>query len=273
MKLAVLLCSWLLPLVALAQRPVATGPPLTYHVSLTKAPLYHSLADTLRQPSVWLPSQAEALVVGRYSDRWVVVKHEGFLYFLPVQKLSDYDPEDANPLPLDPQTQRITYQGVVEVPGVSQADLYTRATAWLAQTYAPADAPADALVTGQPSAGQLVVQGAWRAAGRTTYQGVLRSSYAGVVRHTLTIYVKDGRYKYILTNLAHDAAGTPNLQSGGPLEQSKASLYGYVGLGSQKPWADLKQAATRDARHLADSLQAAMTQQPVLKTAKKPSDF
>ncbi|MGI4743081.1 MAG: DUF4468 domain-containing protein [Janthinobacterium lividum] len=269
MKTAILLCSGLLPLAALAQRPVATEPPLTYHVGLTKAPLYHSLADTLRRPSFLLPSQAEALVVGRYSARWVVVRREGFLYFLPVQKLSDYDPEDANPLPIDSQTQLITYQGVVEVPGISQADLYARANAWIAQTYTPADA----LVEGQPAAGQLVVKGARRAAGYTTYQGVLRSSYAGVVRHTLTIYVKDGRYKYILTNLTHDAAGTPNMQSGGPLEQPKASLHGYAGLGSQKPWADLKLEATRDARHLANSLQAAMTQRPVQKAAKKPSDF
>lgn len=269
MKPAVLLCSWL-PLAALAQRPVATMPPLTYHVGLSKAPLYHHLADTLSRPSRYLASQAEALVVSEFSARWVVVKHEGFLYFAPVQKLSDYDPQDAAPLPIDPQTQLITYQGVVEVPGVSQAALYARATAWQARTYSPADAR----VEGQGSAtSQLVIKGAWRAAGRSTYDGVLRSTYAGVVRHTLTIYVKDGRYKYMLTNLTHDAAGTPNLRSGGPLEQPKASLYGYAGLGSQKPWADLKQDAARDARQLADSLQAAMTQRPVQKTAKKPSDF
>lgn len=270
MKPAVLLCSWLLPLAALAQRPVATGPPLTYHVGLTKAPLYRSLSDTLGRPSFLLPSQAEALVVGRYSARWVVVRREGFLYFLPGQKLSDYDPEDASPLPIDPQTQLITYQGVVEVPGVSQADLYARASAWLAQTYGPADATVESQ---GPAAGQLVVKGTRRAAVRNTYDGVLRSTYAGVVRHTLTIYVKEGRYKYMLTNLTHDAAGTPNLRSGGPLEQPKASLYGYAGLGSQKPWADLKQDATRDARQLADSLQAAMTQRPMQKAAKKPSDF
>jgi hypothetical protein len=101
---------------------------------------------------------------------------------------------------------------------------------------------------------------------------VLRSSYAGVVRHTLTIYVKDGRYKYILSNLAHNAKGTPDLKSGGALEKDNASLYGYAGLGSHKPWADLKVAATRDVRHLLAGLEEAMTLQKP-RVAKKASDF
>jgi hypothetical protein len=102
---------------------------------------------------------------------------------------------------------------------------------------------------------------------------VLRPSYAGVVRHTLTVYVKDGRYKYIFTDLSHDAMGTRNMQSGGPLEQPKANLFGYVGLGSQKPWLDMKHDATRDVRNLATSLQEAMTLQKVKKAGKDARDF
>ncbi len=259
-----------LPLVGTAQQLAATTPPLTYHVGLTKAPLYRSAADTAGKPSRYLFSQAEALVVGRFSSRWVVVRHEGFLYLTPAAKLSDYDAADAEKLPIDAHTQLITYEGVVPVPGISQADLYARAAAWVAKAYPTADAapkrPED------PAAGQLVVQGQRPAVVYNMYAGVLRSSYAGVVRHTLTIYVKDGRYKYILSNLTHDALATPNLKSGGALEQDHASLFGYGGLGSHKPWADLKVAATRDVRHLLADLEAAMTlQQP--KVVRKASDF
>ncbi len=133
MKAALFCCALGLPLLAPAQRLVATLPPITYHVGLTKAPLYSGL-DTLRQPSLLLPSQSEVVVVGRFSPRWVVVKREGFMYVTPVSKLSDYDAGDAAPLPIDADTQLITYQGVVPVAGVSQADLYARAAAWAART-------------------------------------------------------------------------------------------------------------------------------------------
>jgi hypothetical protein len=257
MKAAFFAGALLLPLAATAQRLVATLPPMTYHVGLAKAPLYSS-ADTLRRPSLLLPSQSEVVVVGRFSPRWVVVKREGFLYLTPISKLSDYDAADVTPLPIDAQTQRITYQDVVPVPGVSQADLYDRAAAWAARTY-----PVPGQLASHPEAGELVVQGQRIVTLRTTYAEVLRGSYAGVVHHKLTIYVKDGRYKYILTDLTHDASGVPNLRSGGALEQDHASLFGYAGLGSRKPWEELKVEATRDVRHLVADLQAAMTLQPV----------
>ena len=257
MKAALFVGVLVLPLAASAQRLVATLPPITYHVGLTKAPLYSS-ADTLRQPNFLVPSQSEVVVVGRFSPRWVVVKREGFLYITPINKLSDYDAGDAAPLPIDAQTKHITYQEVVQVPGVSQADLYARAAAWVAHTYNTADQ-----VTQHPETGELAIEGRRTVTLRTTYANVLRGSYAGVVHHTLTIYVKDGRYKYVLTDLAHDASGVPNLRSGGPLELDHASLFGYAGLGSQKPWEEIKVEANRDARNLMAELQAAMTLQPI----------
>jgi len=265
-----------LPLAASAQRLVATSPPITYHVGLNKAPLY-SNADTLRRPSLLLPSQSAVVVVGQFSPRLVIVKHEGFLYLTPISKLSDYDPADAAPLPVDSENQRITYQGVVQVPGVSQADLYTRAAAWVAHAYSP-----PTQVKPQPDAGELTVKGQRIITLYTTYADVMRRSYAGVVHHTLTIYVKDGRYKYVLTDLTHDATGVPSLRSGGALEQEHASLFGYVGIGSRQSWEELKVEATRDVRHLMADLQAAMTLQPVQplapavpvrKAPKAASDF
>ncbi|WP_223649964.1 DUF4468 domain-containing protein [Hymenobacter psoromatis] len=274
MKLCLLL--GVLPLAAVAQTPALISPPLTYHVGPQRAPLYRSYADTARRTSLYLPSQAEADVVQQLSPRWVVIKREGFLYTMPTAALTDYDPADADPLPLDPQTQRITYEGVVPVPGVEEADLYARAAAWVAKTYTPADT-----IARQPAQGELLVHGARPAVVYRDFQGVPRPVYAGAVRHTLTIYVKDGRYKYQLTNLMHTAGGTLNMKAGGPLEQEKANLFGYAGLGSQKPWTDLKIAATRDARHLMADLQVSMTGQKVVapekkklvKPVKDPHDF
>jgi len=268
MKAAFLCCAFALPVASMAQKLREAYPPITYHVGLTKAPLFLS-ADTLHRPSRYLPSQAEVAVVGPFSPGWVVAKNNGFLYLTPIAKLVDYDPLDATPPPLDARTQRITYEGVVPVPGASQAVLYERARAWVTQTYNLQNAE---ITTQDPATGQLVLRGTRLVNLRNTYNGVLRSSYAGVVHHTLSIYVKDGRYKYVLTDLTHDAGSTPNLHSGGPLEQDRANLFGYLGLGSYKPWTDLKVEATRDVRHLLDGLQTALTLQKPQGT-KDPRDF
>ncbi|MGI4760513.1 MAG: DUF4468 domain-containing protein [Janthinobacterium lividum] len=55
------------------------------------------------------------------------------------EHLIAYNPSDTKPLPRDAQTGRITYEGVVEVNGVSKADLFTRANAWVARTYRSAN--------------------------------------------------------------------------------------------------------------------------------------
>ncbi|WP_140466470.1 DUF4468 domain-containing protein [Hymenobacter nivis] len=255
MKAASLFCLLGLPLAAAAQKLPAHDPPVTYYIGVAQAPLYRSAADTAGRPAKYLPSQTAAVVVGRLSPRWVVVELGGFRYLTPADKLTDYDPADADALPVDPRTHRIAYEGVVRVPGATQAELLARATAWVAQAYPLANAVVDP----GPAAGQLVIKGTQIATFRTAYAGVARGSYAGVVQHTLTLYTKDGAYKYVLTDLVHDAAGTPNLRSGGPLEQEKASLFGYAGLGSRASWDELKTTATRDVRRLLATLQTAMT--------------
>lgn len=273
--------SWLLaalPLAAAAQRPVATHPAIDYVVGLHRAPLFHTLPDTLRAPGRYLSSQATASVVGQYSPRWVAVRLDGFLYFTPANLLLDYDPADATPPPLDATTQRITYSAVVPAPGASQAELYARARAWIATAYPQQNAR---LTREDPASGQLQLQGTQLVQLRTVYEGIPRGTYAGVVHHSLSIYVKDGRFKYIFSDFVHDAQNSPNLRSGGALEQERAHLFGYAGLGSQKPWQDLKAQALRDARRLAASLQAALAPQSApassqpapAKPRPDPSDF
>lgn len=269
MRAAFILCASILPFAATAQKLQATAPPTTYHVGSEKAPLYRNAADTVAGKSGFnLSPGADAVVVGVYSPRWVIVKREGFLYLTSTSKLSDYNSAsfaagraaDAAGLPVDPQTHLITYQGVVEVPGVSKADLYTRANAWVANTYRSANA---VIQMQDKEAGQLIVKGLTR----VTVRSLGMNADAGVVRHTLTIYVKDGRYKYVLTGLTHDGTGTPNIFSAGPLEQEIGKLYSMGN--SKKQWDEIKRQANQDAYRLVADLQAAMS----LKGAKDPSDF
>jgi len=258
-----------LPVAALAQQPAATHPPVTYRVGLVRAPLFRRLADTLRPADLFVPSQSAVSVVGELSPRWVVAEREGFRYYSPAAALVGYDPADADLPPLSATTHRITYEGVVQVPGASQAELFARARQWVAQAYDQQNAE---LERQDEASGQLQLRGARLVQVYQDYQGVPRANYAGVVRHALTIYVKDGRYKYILTDFVHDAQRAPNLRSGGALEQKRASLFGYGGLGSYQAWTELKTDALRDARHLVAGLEAAMTLQKP-KASRSASDF
>jgi|GEM_PF-3458320 len=258
-----------LPLAGTAQKLAATHPPVYYRIGQLRAPLYRSGRDTVRPADLFLPSQSLASIVGEFSPRWAVAKREGFLYLTPTAALVNYDPADADPLPIDAATHRISYQGVVQVPGIGQAELYRRARAWVGQAYPQQNAE---ITRDAPDTGELHLQGTELVQLYQDFNGVPRGTYAGVVRHALAIYVKDGRYKYVLTDFVHDAQRTPNLRSGGPLEQKHASLFGYAGLGSMQPWEELKTDALRTARALVASLELAMTQQPP-KAHPRPSDF
>ena len=46
----------------------------------------------------------------------------------------------VSPLPIDSLTHKVTYQGVVQVPGVTQAEMYSRAREWFAVTFGSAKA-------------------------------------------------------------------------------------------------------------------------------------
>lgn len=101
--------------------------------------------------------------------------------------------------PIDPQTKLITYQTVVPVPGVSASELYSRAKLWVANAYRSAKNVID---LDDKEGGRLVVKGNF-----TVSAGLMGGSQT--YRHQLTIEVKDGRFRYTLTNLTKLQPGTP----------------------------------------------------------------
>jgi hypothetical protein len=162
---------------------------------------------------------------------------------------------DGTQLPLDADTHLITYQGVVETPGATKDQLYTRAYDWMLRTFRTSNN-----VVQKKDAGQVVGSGAWPI--------ILFHQDAGQVVHTLTVYVKDGRYKYVLSNLTHQSEGADAMKgfrSGGPLEQTDVRLNPmFFG---NKQWNNVRQQANTEAKKLLVSLQSAMN------GAKDPSDF
>ncbi|WP_210516452.1 DUF4468 domain-containing protein [Hymenobacter terricola] len=168
--------------------------------------------------------------------------------------------EDDSPptLPIDPDTHLVTYTGVVEVPGTSQAQLYSRAYEWVVKSYKSAP---DVLQMQDKESGKIILKGNTHA--------LIRGRDGGIVNHTFSIYLKDGKYKYDVTDFVN-VNPTPKGDYGlGHFENDKPSITMPMMNGIiQKSWNILRRNTDADIKAMLADLQAAMT----VKTKDK-SDF
>jgi hypothetical protein len=95
--------------------------------------------------------------------------------------------------PIDPKTKLITYRAVVPVEGLSASELYDRAKLWLTKEHGWTKAE---ITLDDKETGRIVAKGDCPVA-----YGWLRTID---LRYELTIEVKDGKFRYTLTNLAAD---------------------------------------------------------------------
>lgn len=92
--------------------------------------------------------------------------------------------------PMDSITGKIMYRGVVLVPGANAAELYQRAHGWLARYVG-----AHAIGLDDPANGVLVARY------HSIYtKRLLLGQYPMDVQRTLTITVREGRYRYEMTD-------------------------------------------------------------------------
>jgi hypothetical protein len=97
-------------------------------------------------------------------------------------------PTPALPFPVDSVSGKIRYLAVVQTPGVSQAELYRRARNWFVNRFP--DYP-HVVSVDDPAGGEL-------AGTYCTILQKLTNSYE--VWRTLRVYVKEGRYRYEVTD-------------------------------------------------------------------------
>ena len=103
----------------------------------------------------------------------------------------------VNPLPKDSITGKVSYQGVVQVPGATQAALYARAKKWFATAPGPTKMT---LETQDEAAGKL--------SGKTSelvMQNFLGANVQVPLWRTIIIQVKPGRFRYQITDFAFDS--------------------------------------------------------------------
>jgi len=98
----------------------------------------------------------------------------------------------ASPFPVDPDTKLITYKEVVQEPG-NTGELFNRAIEWLNTQYKN---PADATKVRNPATGLIEI--IHRIEITREEKGMTRP--AGVVDYSMKLEMKEGRYRYTITN-------------------------------------------------------------------------
>jgi len=95
----------------------------------------------------------------------------------------------------------LTYTEVVQVDSVSKDELYNRAKLWLATAY---NRSSDVLQMEDKDAGQIIGKAIIKY-NPTVFSGSEQTK--GTIKYTIKIFVKEGRYKYEITDFIHDPYG------------------------------------------------------------------
>lgn len=148
----------------------------------------------------------------------------------------------AQELPIDPDTKKVTYWEVVDVAGAKQADLYKRS-----KNFGTVDKANiikdDAENAVYSTKGKMGV----------TYPSPMKGmNHTGEVEYTLTVFSKDGKYKYVLTDLIHKSVKG----DGGELSKGipECGKYTLIPAG----WATIKRSADEQAKEIIKGLKAGM---------------
>lgn len=107
------------------------------------------------------------------------------------------------------QSDKLNYSDVIKVDGVSKNELYDRAMNWFANSFRNAN---NVIQLTDKENGQITAKALF------VYNPnffVGSGPVKGYIRYTVSVYLKDGRYKYEITDFTHEPSNSPNAKSVG----------------------------------------------------------
>jgi hypothetical protein len=154
--------------------------------------------------------------------------------------------------------EQLIYSDVIELENVSQDDLYNRGKIWFANTYVSAN---DVIQLDDKSSGLIIGKGVYR------YDPKVFNANArtvGVIRYTVKLFFKDGRYKYEIGNFNHESTSVSSyggIDFGLITNETECSSP-KRGMGSSwnnKVWNDIKSQIDDNVKLLISSIKDGMT--------------
>lgn len=118
------------------------------------------------------------------------------LFFLLSFMLS-FGQKETPKLPIDSNTNKITYSEIINVDSlISKQELYSRAREWFAETY---NSSKEVVQMEDKESGKII----GKAITQVYYKMFGTDHPHGYINYTISISVKDGKYKYEITDLHH----------------------------------------------------------------------
>lgn len=99
-------------------------------------------------------------------------------------------------MPISDETSLITYTNVIDIPNETKNDLYHKAFTWCNDYYKN---PSNILRTKDVLNGEIICKGRMRIVTPATKKKL--ETPAGIVQYTLTLLLKDDKYKYTITDI------------------------------------------------------------------------
>jgi uncharacterized protein with TBP-like fold DUF4468 len=120
------------------------------------------------------------------------------VFFIPFTVFSQKGEQQvtAPEMPVNPKTGLITFTGVIEVEGANAAKLFDKALAWANGFYKN---PGNVIREKDKTQGKIICKARYRLSNPPDKKGTVTS--AGDAMYKLTIELKDGRYRYTISEL------------------------------------------------------------------------
>jgi len=164
-------------------------------------------------------------------------------------------------LPIDSLTSKITYSEVVYVDSLAnKQELFSRAREWFAKSY---KSSTNVIQMEDKESGKIVGKALMQ-----VYHKALGSNYpSGYINYTISIYIKDGRYKYEVTDFHHTGqlVSSGNIPDFGICEKMINTTDKTMGMSYQKTYNYYLYQMDNNIKDLISELKAAM----VTKDTKK----
>jgi hypothetical protein len=125
------------------------------------------------------------------------MKTQTLIIFFLLSYISAFGQNETPKLPIDSTTNKITYTGVVFVDSlVSKQELFSRAREWFAKTY---KSSTNVIQMEDKESGKIV----GKALLSVYFTALGTKQQGGYINYTISIYFKEGRYKYEITDFYH----------------------------------------------------------------------
>jgi hypothetical protein len=114
---------------------------------------------------------------------------------------------NAQEFPISEKTGKVSYEGVVKLDSLSSSDIYIRANEWFAKSYNSAKS----VIQMNDAVSKKII-------GKGEIQVYYIGSDAGKFLYTISFFAKEGRYKYIITDIYHVGVPGTNYKSAGMIK-------------------------------------------------------